>query len=218
MKTFAYIRVSTEKNQTTDNQRKAITDFWGNVDEWYSDDGVSGKTNALDRPVFKTMMDKLEAGDQICCVSIDRLGRNALDILNTIEAFRVKGVKLRCMALDGIDLTSATGKILTMMLALLAEMERDACVLRTKAGLARTKAAGTVLGRPLRIPAHDLAEMITYKTKGISLDKLSEMYGYDRSTINQTINKWRDNLPAYKERWDRQVEQATIKAMSLVGA
>lgn len=217
MSTFAYLRVSTD-SQTTDNQRKTITDFCGNVDEWYSDDGVSGKTNALDRTVFKAMMDKLQAGDTVCAVTLDRFGRNALDILNTVERFKVMGVKLRCIALDGIDLTSPTGKILTMMLAMMAEMERDNCVARTKAGLARTKAAGTLLGRPLRIPAHDLAEMITYKTKGISLDKLSEMYGYDRSTINQTINKWRDNLPEYRARWEMQVEQATVKALSLVGA
>lgn len=216
MTTFAYIRVSTD-TQTTDNQRKAITDFLA-VDEWYSDDGVSGKTNALDRPVFKAMMDKLQAGDQVCCVSIDRLGRNALDILNTIEAFRVRGVKLRCMALDGIDLTSTTGKILTMMLAMLAEMEREACRTRTLSGLARTKAQGTVLGRPLRIPAETLEVLCKEREKGTSLDTLSNRYGYDRSTINQTVRKWEGDLKTYKQRWDKQVEQATLKALSLVDA
>lgn len=217
MTIFAYIRVSTDK-QTTENQRKAITDFCGNVDEWFSEDGVSGKIAALDRPMFKALMSKAVTGDTVCTVTLDRLGRNALDILNTVESFKARGIKLRCMALDGIDLTSTTGKILTMLLALLAEMERDACVARTKAGLARTKAAGTVLGRPLRIPAETLEELCKEREKGTSLDTLSNRYGYDRSTINQTVRKWRGDLLSYKQRWEKQVEQATVKALSLVDA
>lgn len=212
MTTFAYLRTSTDRNQTTDNQRKTITDFGITVDEWFADDGMSGGVNALDRPVFKAMMDKAQAGDTLCTVAIDRLGRSAVDILNTIETFRVRGIRLRCMALDGIDLTSTTGKILTMLLALLAEVEKDNCRIRTLAGLARTKAQGTVLGRPLRIPAPTLEVICKEREKGVGLDTLSNRYGYDRSTISQVVKKWKNDLPAYNARWSKQLSQASVKA------
>lgn len=209
---YAYLRVSTDKNQTTDNQRKTIEDMKFQVDEWYSEDGVSGKINALDRPVFKALMDKATAGSEVITVSLDRLGRNALDILNTVERFKEKKIKLRCLVLGDIDLTSMAGQILIHLLALIADVERQTLSIRTKAGLARTKAEGTLLGRRMKVSYDVLVDSIQQREAGVSLGKLAAKHSVDKNTLLQTINKWGGSLEEYKARWEKQIMQAQEKA------
>lgn len=213
MSIYAYIRVSTE-DQTTDNQKLQIEKQGFAVDEWYSDNGVSGKIPAMQRPNFVTMMGNVKEGDTICVVTLDRLGRNTEDILSTIRMCSEKGVKLRVMALDGTDLTSKSGKILVVLMSLIAELERDDIVTRTKAGLERTKKEGTLLGRPLSIPPEVFEELVIGRSIGVTLDSLSAKYSIDRNTIRQAVLKWGKDLPAYRARWNKQVAQSIKKAQS----
>lgn len=213
MTTFAYLRVSMDKGQTTDNQRKTIEDAKFTVDEWYSEDGVSGKINALDRPVFKALMEKAKAGDELITVSLDRLGRNAIDILNTVERFKEKGMKLRCLALGDIDLTSMAGQILVHMLALVADVERQFISIRTKAGLARTKEQGTQLGRYMKVSPQVVEACLKKREEGISWAKLSAEYSVDKNTLLQACKKWGSSLGEYKARWEQQMAQAEGKRL-----
>lgn len=213
MSIYAYIRVSTD-DQTTDNQKLQIEKQGFAVDEWYSDNGVSGKIPAMQRPNFVTMMGNVKEGDTICVVTLDRLGRNTEDILSTIRMCSEKGVKLRVMALDGTDLTSKSGKILVVLMSLIAELERDDIVTRTKAGLERTKKEGTLLGRPLSIPPEVFEELVIGRSIGVTLDSLSAKYSIDRNTIRQAVLKWGKDLPAYRARWNKQVAQSIKKAQS----
>lgn len=92
--------------------------------------------------------------------------------------------------------------------SILHEMsERTNISALTKAGLAKAKAAGVVLGRPLSISADDLEGMILLQAEKVSLDKLSAKFGYDRSTINQTINKWKGKLGEYRLLYEAQASQ-----------
>lgn len=210
MSIYAYIRVSTD-DQTTDNQKLQIEKQGFAVDEWYSDNGVSGKIPAMQRPNFVTMMGNVKEGDTICVVTLDRLGRNTEDILSTIRMCSEKGVKLRVMALDGTDLTSKSGKILVVLMSLIAELERDDIVTRTKAGLERTKKAGTQLGRPLSIPPEVFEQLVKGRAEGRTLDSLSAKYSIDRNTIRQAVLKWGSDLPAYWARWNKQIAQSIKK-------
>src|ERR1700741_528568 len=117
MATYAYLRVSTSCfDQTTDNQRKVILDLGFSVDKFFSEDGVSGSVAALERPEFYQMMKVCVAGDTVICTMVDRLGRNASDILHTVDEFKRLGIRLRVTQFDGIDVTSSTGKmIITVM-------------------------------------------------------------------------------------------------------
>ena len=87
-------------------------------------------------------MDKLESGDVLIVTKLDRLGRNAMDVRATIEALASEGVRVHCLALGGMDLTSPAGKMTMGVINAVAEFERDLLIERTQSGLARAKAAG----------------------------------------------------------------------------
>ncbi len=206
MTTFAYIRVSTDK-QTSDNQRQAINEAGYSVDKWFAEEGVSGTVAATERSEFKAMMKQAKEGDTVIIVKIDRLGRKAGDILNTVELFKQKGIKLRVMQFDGVDLTSAVGKVLLAVMSAMAELERDILSERTKSGISRTKAQGTIVGRMNKIPYQDLEYIVNARNNGIKMDVLCEQFKLGRSTINNALNNWKDKLPEYKEHWEKQCVQ-----------
>lgn len=201
MAVFAYMRVSTDnKGQTTDNQRKTLVDAGFVIDTFISEDGVSGSIPAFQRPAFSSMMEQAVAGDTVIVVAVDRLGRNAVDVLTVIEAFKAKGIKLRVTMFDGVDLTSSTGKMLVTVMAALAEMEKNMLIERTKAGLERTKAEGTKLGAPLTIEPAILKDLIAKKPTH-TLDKLAAIYGIPRNTIARNLASWGGKLEAYEVEW-----------------
>jgi len=212
---YAYLRVSTDKGQTTNNQRKTIEDAKFVVDEWYSEDGVSGKINALDRPVFSKLMEKAVAGSEVVTVSLDRLGRNAIDILNTVERFKEKEIKLRCLALGDVDLTSMAGQILVHLMSLIADVERQSLSIRTKAGLARTKAEGTLLGRRMKVSHKALRACVKGRAEGVSWAKLAAEHSVDKNTLLQTVKTWGDKPDEYQVRWEKQINQAANKLLEV---
>lgn len=210
---YGYIRVSTEgKGQTTDNQKKLITDAGFACTEFFSEDGVSGSIKALERPAFSNMLSKLTDGDTVIITMVDRLGRSASDILNVVELFKSKNIKLRVMQFDGIDITSPTGKMILTCMAAMAELERNILIERTVAGLERTKAQGTKLGAPLTIKPEELKQMVSMKQDGASLDKLSASFGYPRNTIARNLTKWAANIDQYAQEWNSREQQYSLKA------
>lgn len=210
MSVLAYIRVSTDL-QSTENQKLQITKAGFGVDEWYSENGVSGKVNALQRPVFAAMMEASAPGDTICVLTLDRLGRNTEDILATIRRCQEKDVALRVMALDGTDLTSKSGKILIVLMSLIAELERDDISERTKAGLARTKEGGTVLGRRLKISPTVLKAALTGRIGGVSWAKLADKHSVDKNTLLQACVKWGEKTGEYEAVWAKQQAQFSAR-------
>lgn len=207
MAVLGYIRVSTDnKNQTTDNQRKLIVDAGFAVTEFFSEDGVSGSVKAQDRPAFARMFAQASAGDTIIVTMVDRLGRSASDILNVVEALKERGIKLRVMQFDGIDITSPTGKMILTCMAAMAELERNILIERTVAGLERTKSQGTKLGPPLTIEPAVLAELVAKKAS-MTLDKLATEYGIPRNTIHRNIKEWGSDLEGYKAEWEARKAQ-----------
>ena len=85
-RTFAYLRVSTEE-QTTDNQLEEIL-ATGFCVEPYSivAETISGGVATQNRPQFSKLLDRLEPDDILIVTKLDRLGRNAMDVANTIAA------------------------------------------------------------------------------------------------------------------------------------
>lgn len=214
MTTFAYIRVSTEgKGQTTDNQRKLILDAGFQVDEFISEEGVSGSRKAFERPAFAAMLSRMNKDDTVLVTAIDRLGRSASDVLNVVEELKARGIRVKVTQFDGIDLTSATGKLMLTMLAAVAEMERNLLIERTNAGLARTKAQGTKLGAPLTITPTILKELIDKKADGATFDELQTEYNIPRNTIARNISKWKGNFDAYALEWEARQSQYAAKAV-----
>uniref|UniRef100_UPI00389AB699 recombinase family protein n=1 Tax=Sphingomicrobium arenosum TaxID=2233861 RepID=UPI00389AB699 len=151
---------------------------------------VSGSVAAAERPGFAKLTDKLEAGDILVVTKLDRLGRNAMDVRATVEALAGEGVRVHCLALGGMDLSSAAGKMTMGVINAVAEFERDLLIERTQAGLDRAKAAGKRLGRPPALTEKAQQEIIQKRLDGASLGALAKEYGVSRSAI-QRVEKRR---------------------------
>ncbi|MBS7776391.1 recombinase family protein [Acidovorax sp. CCYZU-2555] len=67
---------------------------------------VSGSVAANERASFRKLLDKLESSDVLVVTKLDRLGRNAMDVRATVDALASMGVRVHCLALGGVDLTS----------------------------------------------------------------------------------------------------------------
>ena len=184
-RTFAYCRVSTA-DQTTDNQVREIEAAGFAVEpKRVVSETVSGSTSAKERQGFSRLMDKLEAGDVLVVTKLDRLGRNAMDVRATVEALAAEGVRVHCLALGGVDLTSAAGKMTMGVIAAVAEFERDLLIERTQAGLRRARATGKALGRPSALTEEQRADIRRKRSEGVSLGALAKAYGVSRAAIQR---------------------------------
>ena len=184
-RTFAYCRVSTA-DQTTDNQAREIEGAGFTVDpKRIIAETVSGSVAAMERKGFAKLVDRLEAGDILIVTKLDRLGRNAMDVRSTVDSLAQEGVKVHCLALGGVDLTSAAGKMTMGVIAAVAEFERDLLVERTQAGLSRAKAEGKTLGRPSSLTAEQQATIRLQRSQGLSLGALAAEYGVSRAAIQR---------------------------------
>lgn len=184
-RTFAYCRVSTA-DQTTENQVREIEAAGFAVEpKRVMAETVSGSVAAMERPSFAKLMDKLEGGDVLIVTKLDRLGRNAMDVRATIEALTNEGVRVHCLALGGMDLTSPAGKMTMGVINAVAEFERDLLIERTQSGLARAKASGKALGRPSALSDMAQREIIQQRRNGVSLGILAKRYGVSRAAIQR---------------------------------
>lgn len=181
MATFGYGRVSTTQ-QDTENQRLELWQAGWKIDYWFTD-VISGKVPAMQRKAFSELLGKIREGETLVVAKLDRLGRDAIDVLQTVRALAGRNIKVIVHQLGTTDLTSAAGKLLLSMLAAVAEMERDLLIERTQAGLSRAKAEGKKLGRPSKIAPESRRVIIEKRNRGVSVSALAREYGVSRATI-----------------------------------
>lgn len=183
MRVFGYGRVSTA-DQTTDNQRQELETMGHTIQaqRWFSDT-ISGKVPASERPEFSKMLERMEAGDMLVVSKLDRLGRDMIDVMQTLRALTGKGIRVKVLALGDTDLTSTAGKAVVGILAVVAEMERDMLVERTQAGLARAKAEGKQLGRPSKTSDTDRDNIRTRLGIGETVSQVARDFGISRATV-----------------------------------
>ncbi len=181
-RTFAYARVSTTE-QTTQNQIEEIKTAGFDIAERHIFcDVISGSTLAAQRPQFSALLNKLDQGDTLVVSKLDRLGRDAIDVQQTIRNIERLGVAVIVLALGKTDLTSTAGKLIVGVLAQVAEMERDLIVERTQAGLARAKAEGKQLGRPNAVNVDDVKRL---RREGCSIAETAEQLGCSIATVKR---------------------------------
>ncbi|KVE94925.1 recombinase family protein [Burkholderia vietnamiensis] len=182
MAIFGYGRVSTGQ-QTAENQRLELERSGFAVDYWFADHGISGKTCASERPEFGRLLDKIRDGETLVVAKLDRLGRDAVDVLQTIRSLERRSIKVIVMQLGQTDLTSPAGKLLLTMLASVAEMERDLLIERTQAGLARARQEGKRLGRPSKTTQEQRAEILSRLGLGESVSAIARAYSISRANV-----------------------------------
>lgn len=188
-RTFAYCRVSTA-DQTTDNQLHEILSAGFHIEPRHVvTETVSGSVPAMERAGFKRLVGRLDWEDVLIVTKLDRLGRNAMDVRATVEMLAAEHVRVHCLALGGVDLTSAAGKMTMSVISAVAEFERDLLVERTQAGLKRAKAEGKVLGRPSALSNDQQKEVRLRRARGVSLGVLANEYGVSRAAIQRAEKK-----------------------------
>ena len=188
-RTFAYIRVS-KYNQETKNQIGEIEDAGFSIESHrITKEIVSGSMPINRRKGFARLLDKMEKGDILVVTKLDRLGRNAIDVSSTVANLESTGIKIYCLALGGVDLTSSAGKMTMGVINHIAQFELDLLVERTQSGLTRAKSQGKKLGRPNVLSSSDTSEVKNMLNQGKSISSIARAF----DTSRQTIMRIRDN-------------------------
>jgi putative DNA-invertase from lambdoid prophage Rac len=189
MSRIAYYRVSTT-DQSIEAQRVALAQGQ-KIDREFMDEGVSGAVPASDRPGFHALLEFIREGDTLCVYSVDRLGRDAIDIQSTIRALIAKGVIVEVRGLGQI--AKGVGELIIAVLAQVADMERQRIRERTTTGreVARASLAATgkthrgkaSLGRP---PQADAAAVRAWrKQNNASIRKTALQFDLSDSTVKR---------------------------------
>src|SRR5271170_4048982 len=103
---IGYARVSTG-HQSLDQQLDALTAAGVDPERVYSDK-LSGTSTREQRPGLAALLDYARPGDAIVVVGIDRLGRNAAEVMTTIRELGERGIVLRSLR-EGVDTSNARG-------------------------------------------------------------------------------------------------------------
>lgn len=185
---FAYCRVSTIE-QTTENQILAIRNAGYDVaDNRVISETISGGVQAMKRPAFKTLVEyKLEENDILVVLKLDRLGRDNIDVQQTVCALSDRGVNVVSLDLPVPDLTSSEGKLMLQMFSAFAEFERNRIRERTQDGLNRAKAEGKKLGRPAA--KGTTVSVQACKASGLSQSATAKQLDIGIATVKRHWNK-----------------------------
>ena len=179
---LGYTRVSTSSQDATLQLDALVTAGVQKRDVFA--DVTSGSRTAIERPGMKKLLEYAEAGDTVVVWRVDRLGRSLLDVLNTVNLMRERGVLVQSIS-DGIDPATSTGRMMLNMLASLAEYARELIVERVNAGIAAARQSGTRFGRPLSDPAvvaEKLAIVKDARAKGRTAQEAARLVGWSRAT------------------------------------
>jgi putative DNA-invertase from lambdoid prophage Rac len=180
---FAYARVSTVE-QLTENQRDEIAGAGYAIDpRRFVEEKVSGSVPTSQRPGFKKLLDRMECGDTLIVTKLDRIGRDSIDVQQTVELFEKAGMRLIVLQLGNLDLTSSAGSLMVKVLAAMADFERDLIIERTQAGQARARAEGKHMGRPAKTSDVQRQAIRKALEKGATVTSMAERYKVSRATI-----------------------------------
>src|SRR5690554_5623834 len=181
---IAYTRVSTDE-QTINAQRHTIENRY-KVNKWFNDEATSGAIKAKDRKGFGQLLGYVREGDTVVVYAIDRLGRDTIDVLETVEKLKAKGVAVVSIR-EGFDLSTPMGKAMLTMLAAMAELERSNIKARQMAGIERAKAEGKNLGREKVID--DVAVARWRQENSASIKATAEYFGISTASVKRACRQ-----------------------------
>jgi DNA invertase Pin-like site-specific DNA recombinase len=164
--------------QTLDQQQEALETT--GVSKTFSDT-MSGARD--DRPGLAALMEYVRTGDTVVVWKLDRLGRNTLHILETVKALTGRGVTL-VSTTDGIDSSTAAGRMMIGVLGSLAEYERELTRERIALKRASSRANGTKFGRPRKVnDPMNVATAKRMKADGHTGKDIAKYLGVSRATL-----------------------------------
>jgi len=181
---IGYARVSTG-HQSLDQQRDALTAAGVDANRVYSDK-LSGTSTREQRPGLVALLDYAREGDAIVVVGIDRLGRNAAEVMRTIRELGERGIVLRSLR-EGIDTSNATGRMVAGVLASLAELELELGRERRTAAREARRARGQHIGRPKALDEKNAALALRMHASGESASTIAAALGVSRATVYRVL-------------------------------
>lgn len=182
-RTFAYARVSTAE-QVNSNQLAELTSAGFNIPaSRFVEETISGSSPAMSRPGFAKLLDKLEAGDTLVVTKIDRIGRDSIDVQQTVQLFQSRRIRLIVLQLGNLDLTSTAGSLVVKVLAAMGDFERELIIERTLAGQARARAAGTHMGRPSKTTSAQKEAIRARLIAGAAVAAVAKEFSISRASV-----------------------------------
>jgi DNA invertase Pin-like site-specific DNA recombinase len=138
-----------------------------------------------DRPQLGKLMGSLKAGDIVLVTKLDRLGRSTRELLDLIERIDKTGAAFRSLGDPLWDTSSSQGRLLSTLLAAIAEFERELIRERTGEGRKRAMANGVKFGRKRKLSDYQRAEAIKRRARGETLASIARSYAVDISMISR---------------------------------
>jgi DNA invertase Pin-like site-specific DNA recombinase len=181
---IGYARVSTG-HQSLDQQLDALTAAGVDPKRVYRDK-LSGTSTREQRPGLAALLDYVRPGDAIVVVGIDRLGRNAAEVMTTIRELRDREIVLRSLR-EGIDTSNATGRMVAGVLASLAELELELGRERRAAAREARRARGQHIGRPKALDEKKAALAMRMHASGESASTIASAVGASRATVYRLL-------------------------------
>jgi DNA invertase Pin-like site-specific DNA recombinase len=187
---LGYARVSTG-HQSLDQQADALTAAGVDTARIYSDK-LTGTTTREQRPGLAALLDYARAGDAIVVVGIDRLGRNAAEVMTTIRELGERNIVLRSLR-EGIDTSNPTGRMVAGVLASLAELELELGRERRAAARQARRARGQSIGRPKALDKSKSALAQRMHANGESASTIAATLGVSRATVYRVLAEQNDD-------------------------
>ena len=181
-----YVRVSTSQ-QTVQNQLDALREVANrsgySIVEEFRDEGISGAKGRIDRPALDRMLKDCAKRrfDMVMVWDISRLGRsvqNLIEVMNELQSLKVDLFFLQ----QGLDTSTASGRMMFSILGSLAEYERELIKERTILGQQRARAKGVKFGRPRTITENTKQAIRLMREQGLGMRKIASTLGCGVST------------------------------------
>jgi DNA invertase Pin-like site-specific DNA recombinase len=181
---LGYARVSTA-HQSLDQQVDALVAAGVEATRMYTDK-LTGTSTKEQRQGLSDLLGYARPGDVIVVVGIDRLGRNAAEVMTTIRDLGERGIVLRSLR-EGIDTSNATGRMIAGVLASLAELELELQRERRTAAKAARQVRGLPIGRPRALTADQIALAERMRASGEPVPVIASTLGVSRATLYRTL-------------------------------
>ena len=192
MKVALYCRVSTStKEQTTENQRLELKSYCDRMNyeivKIYEDE-VSGAKSREKRPAYNELCQDafLKKFDAIIGWDVSRFGRSMKEFVSFLSDMDDKGIGVIAVK-NGLDTVSSSGRMMMKLIGVLEEWNREMLIERTNAGLARTVANGTKLGRKTITNDMMTAQIIELRNSKKSIRAIASEVGVSRGTVSNVL-------------------------------
>lgn len=181
---LGYARVSTG-HQSNDAQEDELVAAGVDAERLYVDK-LTGTSRREERPGLAALLDYVRPGDVIVVKGVDRLGRDAAEVMLTIRDLLGREVVIRTLR-EGVDSSTPTGRMVMGIMASLAELELELGRERRSAAKASRKARGLPIGRPKVLSVEKIRQAEQLRAAGEPVPMIAATLGVSRATLYRTL-------------------------------